>query len=673
MSSGFLALNIGRSALMAQQIALDTTGHNLANVSTEGYSRQRVSITSAVSVDSDKGSFGTGVNLDKVSRVHEIFLERQLSRVTTQNSYDTQMAMGLTELQAVINEPGEHSISTAMTEFWNSWEALSMRPTDAGLRAQVLEAANNLATEYNTKIAGLFTSETGFNDEIRNLVNSVNQYAGQLAQLNNAVLTAELSGQPANDLRDKRDELVRKISELIGVEPKEENGSLNLRFPDGGPYLVAGSNAFGLSVSEDLDGRVTGINLEVHPLAINTGRIGAYLELRDKVSPELRTELADMMARVTDRVNALHTSGYDLSGNEGELMFKWVGAAERAITYPSSGLYDVRVGTGLESGTHTLSVVSVDQASGAGLVPNTFGTLSSGGITLTHVSGDYTGDNVLNLDYHVRILDANTSAGSLSGMRIQVYKGDEEVGNPINLTSAGLTDNVSLTVDGMNLNIAVDLGSPTAKFVAGERSDGLSTTGYVSLDGGVGVHVDHVAQTSYDMANGNSDGYRPGGMAKVVFELKSGFSGSTFTVNSASAKLAVNTVLLGSTDKIAAALPRSPGEAPSQGDGELARLIGDLATERMFELTGETASGRMGRIVQNLGEQTRQAEVYQRADNAILQQLVSQKQSFSGVNLDEEMVLMIQFQRGFEASARFVSAADQILDTIINRLGRVGL
>lgn len=671
MSSAFFGLHIGRSALMANQMAIDVTGHNLSNVSTEGYSRQRVESSQVVLQNQALGEMGAGVQATGIDRIQETYIERQLSRVQTQASFDTAMVSGLEELQSILGEPSDTGLGSALSDFWNSWESLSLRPTDAGLRTQVIEAAQNLALRYNERISGFETAETGFNSQIQSKVDEVNGLLQQVADLNLTIFKAEASGHPANDLRDQRDQAAREVAKLLGVEPEYVDGNVNLKLPDGGPYLVYGKDAYKLSTQTDPSGWVTGINLEIHPLDIQTGEIGAILELRDTSSVNLRNDLSELMARVTDRVNELHNGGYDLELRQGTNLFQWLGDAETVQLYPSSGLTTVVPGTALTAGTHHLTIQSVDQASGAPFAVNAFGTLTAGSIALSAV-GDYAGEPALNLDYHVKILEGNAGAGDLTGMRVQLYKGDEAVGAAQTL-GGGTSQAVTWTVDGVDFTANVDLGADSF-MNGGERSDGLVTTGTVSLDAGLAVAVDPTLAYRYRFTGGSDNLYRTGAAADIEFGLTA-FTGASFTVASNTGTLRVNPGVVADMGRIVAAAAPAFGSlsGPARGDGELARQMGNLATEAMFEYTKETSADRLGRTAQDLGEQAKTAATMETASTTILGQIDMQRQSISGVNTDEEMVLLIQFQRGFEAAARFVNTSDDMLDVIINRLGRVGL
>ncbi|GAB4263472.1 MAG: hypothetical protein Kow0092_14400 [Deferrisomatales bacterium] len=666
MANVFFGLNIGRSSLLAHQAALDVTGHNLANIQTEGYSRQRVEFGQAMPVLTPQGSLGSGVNAERIERIQYAHMERQIQRVASQNGYDVTLAEGIDELQAVLGEPSSDGLNGALSEFWNAWETLSARPADAALRAQVIDRAGHVAELYNRVAQGLTQAEAGYDQRLADLVAEVNGVAAQLADLNGSIVRAEAGGFPANDLRDQRDRLVRQLSESLAVDVELDGASVNLRVGGGGPYLVNRGEAYELTGTSDGDGHLGDFHVGLAAAEVSGGTAGALLELRDELSPGLRRDLADWMATVVTAVNELHTAAVDRDGQAGRNLFLWQGEADSVSLAPSTGIAAAAPSATLEPGTHHLAVTADADLSG-----NTLGDLSAGTIDLEY-TGSYEGAT-LNLDYHVQVVAANAADGSLDGLQIQLYRGDEAVGAVVAFDAAAgasQTDVALGTVDGLTFTADVSLLA-SESFTAGERSDGWSTKGTAALDGGAAVAVDLTTQNNLTFTGGGDNGFTAGGTVTVNFAGKA-FDGAAFTVYGPSATLAVDPVVAADTDKVAAARPPEGGGAPPTGDGEMARRLADLATEKIFEAVDETASGFFGRIVQSVGAQGRDARVFEEASRSVLLQLEAQRANVSGVNLDEEMVLLIQYQRGFEAAARFVTTVDGMLETLVNRLGLVG-
>jgi flagellar hook-associated protein 1 FlgK len=667
MPNLFFGLNIGRSALLSNQAALDVAGHNLANVQTEGYSRQRVEMTPSLPIQDQSHVYGSGVTVDKVDRISAAWVERQLNRIQGQNGYDSSLKSGLDEIQAMLGEPSADGIGAALTDFWNSWDSLSVQPGDSGLRAQVLNQAENLAAMFNQRVGALGEAEERFDQAVTDSVAQVNTMLQELAGLNATVANAEAIGRPANDMTDRRDLLVNQIAEKLGVEVETDGPHLNLRLPGGGPYVVSRNTAFEITYGVNSAGYATDFRIGGGPPApVTGGEIGALLTLRDEISSGVRGDLTQWMVTVTDRVNDLHVSGYDRDGNAGRNLFTWSGAWDSISVAASSGVQQLGAVASLQAGTHHLQVAAV-----TGLAGNGNGSLAAGtGITLNAVNGatfaaDYSGALAINQDYHVRVVAGGGAVGDLSGTRVQLYRGDESVGNVVTLGAGGTLNGVALgAVDGVEFE--ADFSAGGSSLVTGNRSAGLSTVGTVLLDGGApAIAVDLTGPTStYTFVGGGDSGYLSGGTATTTFS-GAVFSGASFTLYGAESTLAVDGIVANDADRVAAS---ADPNAPLNGD--LARQIADLATQRIHENSHETPAFMLGRIVQQLGAKGQEAEVFENSSSSILLQLQAQRESVSGVNVDEEMVLLIQYQRGFQAAARFLNTVDGLLDQLINNVGR---
>ncbi len=659
MANIFFGLNIGRSALLAHQTALDVTGHNLANVNTEGYSRQRVDLEAALPSMTPQGSIGSGVNADRIQRMHLDYLERHIARTSSDKSYATVLSQGLEQIEAVLDEPSDQGLGAALTEFWNAWDALAARPADLALRAQALDRAQNLARVYNDKIGSLRSLESRFDEAAGDMLDDVNALLGELADLNHAVARAEAGRSPANDLRDQRDRVVRQIAEKIGIEVEEKESFLNVKVAGGGPYLVYGAQALEIEAERDDRGFLTGFHVDTAPITVDTGELGAMLALRDDLAPDLRKDLAEWMATITDRINALHRQGTDREGRAGRNLFVWSGEAETVAVAPSTGIRNVEIGAALETGTHRLEV----QVTG---FKNLSGRATLSGITLSAGGGTYTGPETIGLDYHAKVTSVDTANGRVT---LRLYRGDEAVGEA-QTASAG--DTVTWTVDGKTFTADLDSGLDVSTLEEGDRTNGQVTTGTVSLDGGTAEPLDVTAtgEIKIEFTGGGDQGFTPGGTATLYF-TGDPFSTATFTVYGPEAELSVDPTVSADTDRLAAGYDPEGGTA-APGDGENARRIADIAQSLIFEAVDETAAGFLGRIVQSLGSRGRDARILEESQNTLLLQLEAQRESVSGVNLDEEMIRLIQYQRGFEAAARFLTTVDAMIETLINRVGLVG-
>ena len=317
MTSIFGTLNIGRVALATQQAAINVTGHNISNVNTEGYTRQRVNMSST-SVSGYKNlTMGSGVDIDNIERVYDKFIQRQIGTENQEFGYWEGMTNYLEQVEVIFNEASGFGISQAMDNFWNAWNDLANNPTGYVERVSVVNAGNTLAMTFNQSHETLTQLQDYISSDIAVNLEEINLKARQLRDLNQQILQSETSGSEANDLRDQRDLLVNDLSKLIDVNVSEDNnGNINI-FVGSGQSLVTGVDAWELSTepnpassTQDFivwngkNGSTVNITDD-----ISNGKLKGMLEVRDSVVPDYISSLNGLAGRIIESVNTEHTDG----------------------------------------------------------------------------------------------------------------------------------------------------------------------------------------------------------------------------------------------------------------------------------------------------------------------------------------------------------------------------
>ena len=340
MTTIFGSLNIGRTALSVQQTAINVTGHNIANVNTEGYTRQRVNMESTSSSGYATGTIGTGVGIENVERIFDKFVQNQISSQNQELGYWEGMKEYLDQVEIVFNEANGVGISTAMDDFWNAWNDVANNPSGYVERISLLSKSSTMAMTFNQSHDSLTRLQDHISGGIEAALNDVNLKAGQVKDLNQQILQMEGSGQTANDLRDQRDLLVKEISRLIDVNTSEDsNGNVNVFTSDGHP-LVSGTYSWTLSTAVDPASPLQddiiwnggdGTTVDITG-SITGGKIKGMLDVRDSVIPEYVDRLNQLAGSVIDGVNTLHGSGSDLNGDDGGVFFNAPGASDAAKT-----------------------------------------------------------------------------------------------------------------------------------------------------------------------------------------------------------------------------------------------------------------------------------------------------------------------------------------------------
>ncbi|MEK3789583.1 flagellar hook-associated protein FlgK [Paenibacillus sp. FSL K6-1230] len=288
MRSTFHNLEIGKRGVIAQQTALSTTGHNITNTNTEGYSRQVARLTASIPIEfpsmtksTNPNQLGMGVEVDSIRRVRNYLMDIEFrNQNSTLSTWKTkQEALG--KIEGIINEPSEDSIATVISDFWNSWQDLSKNPSSSDLSARTIvqQKAVALTETFNHVASQLNVLSNNLTDQLNSQVNDVNAYADQIAAINYSIKRIEAMGDNANDLRDKRDLLVDKLSELGNIQVIETDDAYTVNF--GGMQLI----------NDDV---VTPFNV-ANVGAITQGAIAGTVQSRDVHVAEYTRQL-DIMA-----------------------------------------------------------------------------------------------------------------------------------------------------------------------------------------------------------------------------------------------------------------------------------------------------------------------------------------------------------------------------------------
>ncbi len=325
MGSLFEILETARRALFSQSVRMDTAAHNIANVNTPGYSRQRVFLTPTRPIEFTYGVVGTGVKVQSIERVTSRFIQEELYRNTHQYHYWDVKSDNLDYIEGIFNEPTDYMLKDALSDFFNSWQELAANPEEMATRTNVVQKTKVLVNTFHHLTSELSSLREEMNKSIEESVNKINEIAGDIASLNKEIVSIEANGVSANDLRDKRDELVRQLSEIVNVSTVEEdNGSMRVFIS--GRSLVDRTHVAEVKVKNvvDSDGNervsIYWAN-DLMEVDVRGGKLKGYIETRDELIPKYRSYLDDLASGIIERVNNYHQEGYDLNGSLGVEFF----------------------------------------------------------------------------------------------------------------------------------------------------------------------------------------------------------------------------------------------------------------------------------------------------------------------------------------------------------------
>ena len=314
------ALNSGRTSLQTNQKAIEITGLNIANVNTEGYSRQTPYLTPYPALNFGDFFIGTGVQVGSVQRSHDVFLDGQIKDKSSEVGLESSMTSPLAELERTIGI-GDGSLSDEFDQFFDSWRQLSTNPGGEVERQAVLQRGELISNSFVNVYNETQQNVKNINNTIVSKIDGVNLRLDEIAQLNNRISAIEMSGQEANSDRDRRDLLLKDLSESIGARSFEtSNGTVSVQLSNGMP-LVEGNKAThivsvysGTDVNLELDFGTTNIPLDRTALG---GEFRGLYEMRDVTIPDVINRLDQLAYTFATEVNTQHQAGTDLDGNPG--------------------------------------------------------------------------------------------------------------------------------------------------------------------------------------------------------------------------------------------------------------------------------------------------------------------------------------------------------------------
>lgn len=359
--STFHGLEMARQALSTQQSALYTTGHNIANANTEGYSRQRVNFESASPYPASSrnqpvtaGQMGTGVTAGSVQRIRDEFLDQQYRAENSKAGYWETKSDALSRMEGLMNEPSESGLSNTMDQFWQSLQDVSVNPQNSGERSVAVQRGVAVAENFNYLSDSLHSVRSDLRNQIDQSENKVNSLLNQIDDINQQVKQIEVNGNVANDLYDERDRLIDELSNIVNIKvsytdsgdsaPDIADGLATIELVDDNGHSIgdgdgvklidaaqaeAGSRVSELSVEYADDGSevVTSVTIgededQVDIMDSNgslKGLMEAYGYESDGETAGIYTDVIsdlDEMAEVfAAEFNAVHSNGYDLNGD----------------------------------------------------------------------------------------------------------------------------------------------------------------------------------------------------------------------------------------------------------------------------------------------------------------------------------------------------------------------
>lgn len=681
--------DIGKTAMFVTRKALDTTAHNVANLNTVGYTRQDLVLESVPSgAVSSTGLSGRGVKTTGVERLYDSFVSLQIRNEKSNLAYWDAYGKGILKIENIFNEASDSGLSPALSAFFNAWQELANNPEGYAERSLLIKKSEYLASQINRAAA---TMEEERNELLKSsefLVDEVNSITAKIADLNE-----KISASPgALDLKDQRDNLVERLNEIVKVTTFEDNAGRYAVMVSGIP-LVDGSRVFQMDTSIDLNGdmhfyvnftdsRGTLIESREMTQYLSGGELKANFDLRDDKIPGYLDNLNVLTADLSDAVNYLHRQGYGADGSTGNDFFSraYFSSETDAGAANSAAVTSLKVTDAAAFDYHQYRLTYNVPPGAFSVQDMTLGAAVAGATVTTTTAGTALFYDITFSGLTVRVTDNNpTTLSDGDSFDVQLNQNAAReisvaVTEPQKVAAA---EGDTVTVDDTNGSIlfSEDGGATfvTATIPAGSytRSE-LAATLKQALEG-----ADSATSHQYSVA------YNAG--AKKYTITNDGDLVVGIGVNDNPSAIILDWTNLASTARGLFGFTTNSTIGPSiaalqtdvsdnavypvlPGDNKNARGIAGLADRGV--IAGRKPIDFYREIVSDVGVESLSAEDSRKFQSALVDQLEGRRQEISGISLDEEAANLVKYQKSFEAAAKMIGIADELLDTLLQMTGR---
>ncbi|MFE4523007.1 flagellar hook-associated protein FlgK [Cytobacillus firmus] len=652
MISTFHGLEVARKGMNAQQSALYTTGHNIANASTPGYSRQRVNFETtspypAPSMNRPQipGQMGTGVQAGSIQRMRDSFIDDQFRGENNKLGYWSSRSQSLSSMETIMNEPTEQGLANTMDQFWKSLQDLSVTPQDSGTRSVVRQRGLAVADTFNYLSSSLSAVQKDYKSEIDVTQKAVNSIIKQINDLNGQIGDVEVHGYLPNDLYDKRDLLLDNLSKYVNINVDAKSsgglssaiaeGKFDIYLADHNGNILKDDNgkqiklvdstmneAYGISINYDSASAENPVgSINILQLDKNGEGYGGFA-----VDPKNPATIANSFAHFETLKNntsgslVAHIESYGYKTSDGKVKGLYPDMLrkldEMAFTFAQkfnevhrSGWSLTELNDGVKDGKNFFAFEGTAPTSS-----NPYGAAK-------------------NLKLHEDVLETTDNIAAAAegttvslAMSADAANDSDTNGNPVVSGSVEFPTDVTVNWDGSKWDYTVTASNPEgAEIHTGSLGDGIST---LEL---------------------------PNGLKLDFSEITSKAAGDKWTL----------------------AIPVNAGSVPADeafaGSGSNAAALANVKDEVLnYGGTTSTVTSFYQSIIGDMGVKASQANQMAKNTGVLAESALTRRESVSSVSLDEEMTNMIKFQHAYNAAARNITMVDEMLDKIINSMGLVG-
>ncbi len=623
-------LGTGASALLAFQRAMSTVGHNVANATTPGYSRQRVELEARPG-QPGRISIGQGVDVDRLRRLADgLVYARQLDSAGEMGRL-TQMAGLSSRVDKLVSDPTT-GLATTWSSFFSAAKGVVADPTSTAARSQMLTTGGQLATRWRTLDGHLDQLGNEVEASLRDNISAANQLAGEIANLNRDIIASGDNASP--DLLDQRDLRVGQLSALVGAEGVlQDDGAMNV-FTIGGQPMVLGARAMQLSTVPD-PYQANRAQLAVQspagpvplPAGSVSGAIGGLLEFRGNVLDPARAELGRLATAFAETFNATQRGGIDYAGNPGADFF----------TLPDPKIYPHSGNAAASTASFATSVGDVGALTGNNLVLRFDGAAWSAARADTGQAVAMTGTGNAADPLVVEGVELVLSGSATAGDRFLLQP-----------TAAAAAD------------IRLALTDPGQIAAAAPMTVGLDAGNIGNVSGGTASVTDPALFAGFTSANISfldANTYTIDGGPPIAYAPGDTITGSGWSLVLKGNPAAGDEINLGRT-------------GPRSSDNANARLLAAVDAKAVLNGGRNDVTAGLSQLTARVGGDARHAQLNLDAQQVMDDQIVAERESVSGVNLDEEATNMLRYQQAYQAAAQVIATADTMFQALLGAVRR---
>jgi flagellar hook-associated protein 1 FlgK len=647
----FEGLGVATRGLAASQLGINVSGQNITNAFTEGYSRKRIEQNAEWRRDGSYGQMGFGVEVYAINRVRDQFIDRLVNQEQTRYGYFSVKDAAYSRVESVFQEPKDHALHQLLKLFWNNWMDVANNPSDAGARQTLRSTTESMTTQFNYIATQLREYKDTINGEIESRVEKINKLTAGIHGCNAIIASTESLSNKANDTRDQRDKMLEELAKITDVDYfEEENGAIIVT--SNGNMLVSATKNHELSVkrfehTDDAGYRYSKVEVSFgptgKPFVPKGGELKALMEVRDVDIPEYESYINELARSLITEVNNIHKNGFSLSGLTFIDFFDSnpdkLNAANMSLSAAvKKDINNIAAGPGGK----TIGVNEIKSSSSQTVMVNPGLTTPPTAINDVYLKNFHAPQDISIERNSIKIVDR------VSGNTLQ--EGEDYT---VDYSTSVIT---FTTHAGDEVNI--DFNYSISTFNVPQMSDGGSP--FV-----------------VDLANYNTDYRFIEKNSLVIKDTKGNLlqEGKDYDIDYETAKItfkySATNAFEDPLNQVSITFDYHKSGYGGPGDGDNALLISQLRDKAVMQgdafgkstqTIDQFYSGMLGR----LGTERNKVGAGLETRQLALEELKTQQNQIMGVDMNEEIANLIQFQHTYQASARYFSTINTMLDTLLN-------